>query len=234
LWFDLEELLPEYAQCHLDAARAGDPDEAFGLCCAAPNEYRGLIAMAAYWSGVSNPAYREIIRAVWHHDHNYLMAATGNDRRLIRRMLGAAAFDHPFSGSITVFRGTSGVSPTTASKGLSWTASREVACWFAYRFAKPDREPIVLKTTVASADIVFWDNTRSEREVIFRRPVSFELDPDPDTWLQAAERLRRRQKREQAARLRKFKQASLSVAGAPLPRLLEALGDHACADGDTP
>jgi hypothetical protein len=212
LWCDLQDELPEYARCHLDAARAGDPDAAARPCAAAPNEYRGLIAVAAYWSGVPNPAYREIMRAVWNHDHNYLMAATKNDRRLIRRMLRAAEFDHPFSGSITVFRGTSGVSPTRASKGLSWTASRDVACWFAHWF--PNRgQPIVLKATVRATDVVFWDDTRSEQEVIFREPVPFELDPDPDTWFQAAEGLRRRRKREQAARLRKLQRTR--AAGSP-------------------
>ena len=73
LWYDLEDELPEYAQCHLDAARAGDPDEAVGLCRAAPNECRGWIALAAYWSGVPNPAFREIMRAVWNHDHDQLI-----------------------------------------------------------------------------------------------------------------------------------------------------------------
>ena len=212
LWWQLEDELPEYAQRHLDVARAGDADEAESLCFAAPNEYRGLIALAAFWSGVPNPAYREIMRTVWNHDHGFLLGAVQNDRRLIRRMFRAAAFEHPFSRAITVYRGAAGVNAVTASKGLSWTTSRDVACWFAYRF-QGDRPPIVLRATVDAADVVFWDDERNEQEVIFKRPFSFEVDPDPDTWFQAAGRLRRRRKRHQAARLRKFMRESSSLAG---------------------
>jgi hypothetical protein len=139
----------------LDPAFAGDESAALGICVAAPNEYRGLIALAAYYTGVQNPAYREIIGAVCNHDHAQLMGAAEHDRRLIRQMVKAAKFDHPFSGPLTIFRGASGVTAKRASKGLSWTLSRETACFFAYRFVDPPK-PIVLKTTINASDIILW------------------------------------------------------------------------------
>ena len=214
LWSELQDDLPEYAQRHLDAARAGEVEEAIGLCSAAPNEYRGLIALAAYWSGVANPAYREIMRAVWNHDHNQLMGATQDDRRLIRRMLRAAEFDHPFSGSVTAFRGTSSINLRTASKGLSWTLSRDVACWFAHRFDREDQQPLVLKARIDAADIIFWDNTRREQEIVFSQPVPAEPDPHPHTWIEAAKKLRQQRRRAQTTRLRRIKQRGLPNAKA--------------------
>jgi hypothetical protein len=93
----LEIKLPSYAKRYLDPAFAGDESAALGICVAAPNEHRGLIALAAYYTGVPNPAYREIIGAVWNHDHAQLMGAAEHDRRLIRQMIKAAEFNHPLA-----------------------------------------------------------------------------------------------------------------------------------------
>jgi len=132
LYSKLESMLPDYASRHLEGAISGDLSEAEDICVAAPNEWRGMIAMAAYYAGTPNPAYQEIIRAVWNHDHASLLSeACGNGgTRLIRRMFIAAKFEHPFTGPVTIYRGTSGASPKCASKGLSWMISRDVACWF--------------------------------------------------------------------------------------------------------
>jgi hypothetical protein len=193
----LEIKLPPYAKRYLDTAFAGDDDAALGLCVSAPNEYRGLIALTAYHTGVPNSGYRTIIRSVWNHDHFHLLAAAKHDRRLIRRMIKAAEFDHPFSGPVTIFRGASGMTARTASKGLSWTISRETACFFACRFVAT-LEPIVLKATVNASDIILWDDSRNEKEVVLRRDTPAQLAPEPETWADAAntviERIKARQK----------------------------------------
>jgi hypothetical protein len=194
--------LPSYAKCYLDSAFAGDEPDASKICLAAPNEYRGWIALAAYYIGVPNPGYHTIIRKVWNHDHLQLLAATKLDRRLIRRMMKRAEFKHPFSGSIDVFRGASGVTLRTALKGLSWTVSRDTACYFACRFAcisADSPNPIVLKARVNASDIVFWD--RQEEEVVLRRDISAGLDPEPETWADNAKKEAERIKGAQKAHL---------------------------------
>jgi hypothetical protein len=117
----LESKLPPDAERYLDTAFAGDDYAALGLCVSAPNEDRGVIALAAYHAGVANPGYRKIIRMVWNHDYFHLLAAVKQDRRLIRRMIKTAEFDHPFSGPLTIFRGASlenygsfGAAPTSS------------------------------------------------------------------------------------------------------------------------
>jgi hypothetical protein len=181
----LEVKLPSYAKRYFERAFGGDESAAFGICVAAPNEWRGLIALAAYHSGVPNPGYRTIIRAVWNHDHAHLIKAAEHDRRLIRRMIKAAEFDHPFSGPLTIFRGASGITARTAAKGLSWTFSRETACFFACRFRAP-LEPIVLKTEIDASDIILWDDSRNEKEVILRRDIPAQVEPEPETWAEIA------------------------------------------------
>jgi hypothetical protein len=189
----LERMLPSDAKCYLDSAFAGDEGDAFKICGAAPNEYRGWIALAAYHLAVPNPGYRTIIRNVWNHDHQFFLAATGHDRRLIRRMMKAGEFEHPWSGSIVVFRGTAGMSLAKASKGLSWTLSRETACFFGFRFVVQGADdprlagnPLVLKADVHASDIVFWDDSLEEQEIVLRRDISAGLDPEPETWAATA------------------------------------------------
>jgi hypothetical protein len=201
----LEHMLPPYAKCYLDSAFAGDEGDAFKICVAAPNEYRGCIALAAYYIGVPNPGYQKIIRSVWNHDHLQLLAAT-RDRRLIRRMMKRAEFKHPFSGSIVVYRGTAGMSLAKASKGLSWTLSREQACFFACRFVEfTCVKPIVLKASVDATDIVFWDNS-NEQEVVLRKDISAALDPEPETWTDTANKVIERIKAREKASHEQYRQ----------------------------
>ncbi len=183
---DLRECLPEYAKVHLTAAFSGNAEAACSLACAAPNKYRGHIVLAAYLLGMPDPAYSELFQQVWGHDYGYLLAAA--DKRTVRRMMKAARVEHPFSGPLKVFRGTSGLTLRQTARGLSWSADREVACWFAHRYATPDRKPLVAVSTVDAADIIFYDNSRCEQEVILGRPVTARLDDEPDTWQRAADR----------------------------------------------
>jgi hypothetical protein len=207
----LEHKLPSYAKRYLDAALAGDEQQACSICCAAPNEYRGSIALAAYYLRVPNPAYQTIIRMVWNHDHQSLMTTARHDRRLIRRMMKAGKFEHPFSGSIVVFRGTAGMNLAKASKGLSWTLSREMACFFGFRYIVQGADdyrlagnPVVLKASIDASDIVFWDNSLREQEVVLRRDISAELDPEPETWADTANKMIERSKAMEKARVEEY------------------------------
>jgi hypothetical protein len=115
-------------------------------------------------------------------------------------MMETGKFEHPFSGPITVFRGAWGVSVKKASKGLSWTVSRETACLFATAWAA---KAVVLKATVNSSEIVFW--RASESEVVFRRDISAEVDPEPETWADTGKRRHEQNKAEHLAYLEQLK-----------------------------
>jgi hypothetical protein len=189
LWDELDRELPDFARCYIDAARDGGRSAASSLVFAAPNHWRGLIALAAYYSGVPNPGYREIIRSVWNHDHDELLSVTENNIPLIRRMLRAADFRHPFSGRTAIYRGASGVNLAQATKGLAWTSSWRIACWFACRFATETRPPIVVKASVDAADVIYWDNSRKEQEVILRTSPTGVLDHRQEKWTQSYTRV---------------------------------------------
>jgi len=68
--------LPESAQANLDRAFAGDALAARRLMIMAPRRLRGHIAFLAYQSKLSNPAYREIVKAVFQAD---VLAQIGTD-----------------------------------------------------------------------------------------------------------------------------------------------------------
>src|SRR5262249_16984703 len=92
-------------------------------------------------------------------------------------------FDHPWRGPVTVYRGTCGVDAVEASKGLSWSRSREVACWFAFRAAYCRGKPaIVIMKTVDDADIILYDNSRSEEEIILASDPLHMVEPDRKSW----------------------------------------------------
>jgi len=191
----------------LERALAGDKDAAGELCLEAPNGLRGSLVLAAYYSGTPNPGYQEIIRSVWNHDHRVLMKTVQNRefiprgvnrRELVRCMIAAAQFEHPLSGSLRAFRGASGVTLRKAANGLSWTLSRDVACWFARRFAPESSRWIVVVADIDASDVIFWDDDRLEQEIVLKRRVRASIDANPGTWALAADR---HENRKQEGRL---------------------------------
>jgi len=185
----LEAELPDYALEHLAPAfDRGDPEAAAWLVGAAPNGYRGLIALAAYWSGVPNPAYRTLLAHVWDHDHQHLVAAARGGAPQIRRMMRRAEFPVPFSGALRVYRGGR-ATETSLARGLSWTVDRDCACWFAFKHhGRRERVPLVLCADVTAADVVLWHDGRSEKEVVLGSTPAWRVDPDGGTWEDAAGR----------------------------------------------
>lgn len=197
------EELPPYAERYMDATFNGrDPSAASSLVYTAPNEWRGLIALCAYWIGLPNPAYREIVGAVWDHDHWHMMKAARGGGPQVRRMMMAAEFPIPMSGAVTVYRGTFNMDPATAVKGLAWTTSHATACWFACEFhSQPGSDPLVLKATVDASELIYWSNDRNEDEVILRRPPAIEVDEYSGCWAEIASRLSEERHTEMKAKL---------------------------------
>ncbi len=175
----LAQALPACAREYLDDGLEGDPKAAGALVIAAPNEYRGYVAVAAYCIGTPYEAYRKILSRAWLHDYGSVAQAAKDNRLSIRRMMKAARFPHPFTGQVKVYRGTSGIARWKAQQGMSWTIDPDVAAWFAFRYASDDRKPLVLTASADASDIIFYDNDRSEQEVILSRPVLAAVEGNP-------------------------------------------------------
>lgn len=189
--------LPPFAKPFMEATFSGhDPEAARHLVSAAPNEWRGQIALCAYWIGLPNPAYREIMDSVWIHDHWQLRSAVARGGLpQIRRMMASAEFPVPLMGDVTIYRGAADVAPPVAVKGLSWTTSREVACWFAFHWiSRTDANRFVLTATVRASDMIYWSNNRDEHEVLLRKPPSLRIDDNPGEWNELADRFAKRRR----------------------------------------
>jgi hypothetical protein len=181
----LADELPSYALKHLDSGLTGDVDAGEALVFAAPNEFRGIIAIAAYLSGVPNPGYQTIVNNVWNHDHQYLMYAAEDWDVCVRSVIAAAKFDvGHLPDSFSIWRGTGGCPITEAARGLSWTTDRDTACWFAFRsYQNP---VVVLRATISRDDVIFA--SIYESEIIPRADVSAIVDGSEPDWLEGWER----------------------------------------------
>lgn len=176
------------APAKLNEALLGD-DEAAAELVWAVHEVGclGWAGLAAYLLGTPLPAYRELLSAGWSKDWLTVTQEVARNFGFIRRLFKAARYEHCFPDNETViYRGASGVDLKTAAKGLSWTRSRDVACWFAFRYGRG--EPIVVTASVDSSKVIFYDDDRYEQELILRQAVPASLDPDPSTWQEAMER----------------------------------------------
>ena len=103
-------------------------------------------------------------------------------------MIAAAQFEHPLSGSLRAFRGASDVTLRKAANGLSWTLSRDVACWFARRFAPESSRWMVVVADIDASDVIFWEDDRHEEEIVLKRRAWACIDANPETWALAANR----------------------------------------------
>lgn len=88
-------------------------------------------------------------------------------RHADRPALLAAGDPLPGPGPFTVFRGVAGRGAKRRLRGLSWTADRDKAIWFAKRFAVTGIEgPAVFQTEIEAARVYAYTNGRSEQEFI--------------------------------------------------------------------
>lgn len=179
--------LPENAQADLDRAFSGDALAARRLMLIAPRRLRGHIAFLAYQSKIGNPAYREIVKAVWAPETRPLLTAFWRPQ-IVRRMLARAEFRIPqFSGPLTIFRLVRGGQVKKASAELCWSLSREGAIADAAR-TRPAR-PGILQATIDPADIIYWGESYGEQEIVGRGPVYDAVLIEPAGLIRAASSL---------------------------------------------
>lgn len=180
---EIEAYVSPWAREYVATAAAGNPDAAETLACVAQNAARGVLAVDFWRLRVERPAFRRLLHAVWEHDHRHLIRAAESRRRL-RAMFSYADFQVPdhLPGLVTVWRGTSALPYSRARRGLAWSLRREVACWFAMRFAERNGSPLVLRGTVPRSTIALYTDERSESEAVLFDVAGVEIDGSPDDW----------------------------------------------------
>ena len=180
-WFE------KYAYPHeLEHARGafdGDVEAAFSLSYALQNHKRGDVAVAMWRCKVPKEAFRAYFSSVWDHDHRYVIDAA-KTRRTLAHMFRYAAFPLPaeLPDVVTVWRGSSYLPFDDARTGYSWTTDRDLACWFAMRFADRNGSPLVLTADIAKRDIALFTNDRKESEAVLMRPPAARIDGDVSDW----------------------------------------------------
>lgn len=93
-----------------------------------------------------------------------------------RNRLRAAGDPLPGPGPFTLYRGVSGKGKARRVRGLSWTASRDIAWWFAKRYTRlcPDyfTDPAVFEVTVDAVEVLVYTQYSNEQEFIVDLPDS--------------------------------------------------------------
>jgi len=132
---------------------------------------------------VEREAYRAFLGATWEHDHRHVIAAAGTRRRLAA-MFRYAAFPIPahIGGTVRVWRGTSALTIAASRAGFSWSLDRDIACWFAMRFAERNGHPLLLVAEISRDAISYHTNERAEDEVVLFKAPSVAVDGDESDW----------------------------------------------------
>jgi hypothetical protein len=164
-------------------AMGGDVDAVASAVLVLNNGARGHFALIVCMVGAPIEVRREVLTSVWNHDHRHLLAACRSPKHL-RRLFRDAEFPLPSTAStLTVFRGTSALSLDEARRGWAWTLDRDVACWFAMRFAAENGRPLVLRAEVPRDRVFFYSNDRTEAEVLLDLDeVPGAVDGEPSEW----------------------------------------------------
>jgi hypothetical protein len=175
---------------HLAAALAGD-DEAIAELVSQnhswPEPGLGAAALAAYWGGTPRSAYRELLQVGWRTNWRIFKIGLGASyKRQVRRMIREAAFEHPFTAPVRIYRGASGESVSEACKGLSWTTELDVACWFAFRHYDPNG--FVITAEVDASQVLYYDDCGWEGEIILEKDTVGLLDTTSGEWKARARR----------------------------------------------
>lgn len=194
---------------------------------ALPNADRGTAALKLYEARevVGNGVAYQGIMAAWDHDHGHVLAAFGDDQ-CFADCLSEVAPPLDLPNPVRLWRGveiTKDEDPAYAASGVSWTRSRDVASWFAFRFSKP--RPFVFRVDLDSCCVIAVHHHRGEREVLVNpeavrwaavmldgsRIEVQTLEPDasaPDRliekWLRYCENERERRRARDAKRLERY------------------------------
>lgn len=100
----------------------------------------------------------------WDQDVLALMFGRGD-----RDKLRAAGAPLPGTGPFTLYRGVAGRGRARRLRGMSWTASLPVACWFANRNGL--ESPAVVSTDVPATEVLCYVDDRHEEEFIIMPPA---------------------------------------------------------------
>ena len=119
-----------------------------------------------------NVVYTGIMLA-WDHDNREIVDAFGSTEQFVAALKDVAP-PHPLepSGSLEAWRGAlvNKVAALSDFIGLSWTRSRNIACWFALReyvpVLQPSLVPVVLHAYLNRSVIVVQHNVRAEQELM--------------------------------------------------------------------
>ncbi len=185
-----ERICAPYEVKAMRAAFDGNVEAAGALSVSLKNDVRGQMAVALWRAQVPKPAFREYLQSAWHHDHEQVVAAA-KTRRTLASMFRYADFPLPteMPERVTLWRGTSRLTPDEAVQGHCWTTNRDVASWFAMRFASRSESALVLVAEVDRADIALYHHGRSESEVVLMRaPAGAKIDEGRAEWQQGADR----------------------------------------------
>lgn len=146
------------------------------LISASSNEYHVDLVFHNARALIARGLYEEALISAW-------SSTRTNNRRwpleVLRTMfergdpglLRAAGEPLPGPGPYTLYRGVAGVGPARRVRGLSWTASRERAQWFAHRYDWL-ADPTVYQVTVPESDVLAYVDTREENEFVVLLPAT--------------------------------------------------------------
>ena len=188
----------EYVQAAFD----GDVNAAGMLSVSLSNDKRGHVAVAMWRAKIKRDAFQNYLSCIWSHDHRYVIAAA-QTRRTLGCMFRYAAFPLPtdLPDTVTVWRGSSHQSFADTKTGYSWTTDRNLACWFAMRFAHRGSH-LVLTADIEKRNISLFTNERKESEaVLMRPPAVVKIDGDITDWQAGFDAVQRERESRRAASL---------------------------------
>jgi hypothetical protein len=113
--------------------------------------------------------------------------------RVLRELFVYADFPLPQwnQETVTVYRGTAGVSVESARDGLDWSLDRNYAASRAFELADLEKKPLVLRADVPVKSIIYYTDIFLGNEVLVIDGPWGELDGTEEDWEKAAERYNR-------------------------------------------
>ena len=156
------------------------------------------IPLVSWGLGAPPPLLRPILANSWTRVHNNLRTLAGP---YFMPMLRYAAYRLPdgLPDTVTVWRGVQGMTVAQARRGDSWSLNRGAACMYALHWWRQfghSGQPLVLRRCVPRRKILYYWVGNPVREivaeVILDMPPGGEVDPNSESWREAAEETARR------------------------------------------
>lgn len=153
------------------------------LLSSLPNSDRGEAARALYErrGHLKRAVVFAALMESWDHDDRVTVDAFNTADAFVAA-LRAVAPSLRRTRPLRVWRGivVRDTHPRAAAIGLSWTRSRDIACWFATRHDWPAGRPFVFQAALLPDEIVALHDCRGEQEVLVD-PALLELNETPIT-----------------------------------------------------